>query len=139
LQTQSDTVMEVFKKRQVTFLLQLIVATAILFGVHTYLLSYFADEIEFFFPLWHIYAFHFIVTAIFYTLINYKFSSGKTNIFNLFMSLTFLKMIFAILFLLPLLLSDFENKQPDVFNFFIPYFFYLFFEVFSLTKFLQKQ
>jgi hypothetical protein len=47
-------------------------------------------------------------------------------------------MTVAILFLLPLLLSDFENKQPDVFNFFIPYFLYLFFEVYSVTKFLQK-
>ncbi|RNC88202.1 MAG: hypothetical protein ED556_03185 [Winogradskyella sp.] len=130
--------MEAFKKRQISFSLQLVAVTAILFGVHTYLLSYFAEKIEFFFPLWHIYAFHFIVTAIFYTLINFRFSSGKTNIFNLFMGLTFLKMVFAILFLLPVLLSDFENKQPDVFNFFIPYFLYLFFEVYAISKFLQK-
>ena len=79
-----------------------------------------------------------MVTALFYTIINYRFSTGKTNVFNVFMILTFLKMIFAILFLLPVLLSDFENKQPDVFNFFIPYFMYLFFEVYALTKFLQK-
>ena len=130
--------MEAFKKRQISFLLQLLALTGILFGVHIYLLSYFADKIEFFFPLWHVYAFHLIVTAIFYTLVNYRFSSGKTNIFNLFMGLTFLKMVFAILFLLPLLLSDFENKQPDVFNFFIPYFLYLFFEVYAISKFLQK-
>ena len=36
-------------------------------------------------------------------------------------------------------LSDFEDKQPDVFNFFIPYFLFLFFEVYSLTRFLQKK
>ena len=130
--------MEAFKKRQISFLLQLVAVTAILLGLHTYLLSYFAEQIEFFFPVWHIYVFHVLVTAIFYTIINYRFSSGKTSIFNLFMGLTFLKMILAILFLLPLLLSDFENKQPDVFNFFIPYFMYLFFEVYALTKFLQK-
>ncbi|GGI56318.1 hypothetical protein [Winogradskyella haliclonae] len=130
--------MEAFKKRQISFLLQLIAVTAILLGLHIYLLSYFAEEIDFFFPVWHIYVFHFLVTAAFYTIINHRFSSGKTNIFNLFMGLTFVKMIFAILFLLPLLLSDFENKQPDVFNFFIPYFMYLFFEVYALTKFLQK-
>ena len=130
--------MEVFKKRQLTFLLQLIAVTAILFGMHSYLLSYFAEDVVFFFPVWHIYAFHVLVTALFYTIINYRFSTGKTNVFNVFMILTFLKMIFAILFLLPVLLSDFENKQPDVFNFFIPYFMYLFFEVYALTKFLQK-
>lgn len=130
--------MEAFKKRQITFVLQLIAVTAILFGSHSYLLSYFGGDTLFLFPIWHIYTFHFIVTLLFYSLINYRFSKGKTNIFNVFMILTFLKMIFAILFLLPLLLSDFENKQPDVFNFFIPYFLYLFFEVYALTQFLQK-
>ena len=130
--------MEGFKKRQISFLLQLVAVTAILLGMHTYLLSYFADEIMFFFPVWHIYVFHFVITGLFYTIINYKFSIGKTQVFNLFMGMTLLKMILAILFLLPLLLSDFQNKQPDVFNFFIPYFMYLFFEVYALTKFLQK-
>ena len=130
--------MEGFKKRQISFLLQLVAVTAILLGMHTYLLSYFADEIMFFFPVWHIYVFHFVITGLFYTIINYKFSIGKTQVFNLFMGMTLLKMILEILFLLPLLLSDFQNKQPDVFNFFIPYFMYLFFEVYALTKFLQK-
>ena len=119
--------MEAFRKQQITFSVQLLLVTVILFGIHSYLLHYLATDILFFFPLWHIYIFHLVVTAIFYTVINYRFSSGKKDIFNLFMILTFLKMILAILFLLPLLLSEFENKQPDVFNFFIPYFMYLFF------------
>lgn len=130
--------MELFKKRQITFLLQLFGVTAILLGIHWYLLSYFSENTEFFFPVWHIYVFHFLITSILYTIINYKYSNGKKDIFVLFMTLTFLKMILTILFLLPLLLSDFKNKQPDVFNFFIPYFMYLFFEVYALTKFLQK-
>jgi hypothetical protein len=130
--------MEEFKKRQTVFLLQLIAVTAVLFGIHSYLLHYFAKEVLFFFPVWQIYAFHVVITLLFYSIINYRYSSGKKEIFNLFMVLTFMKMFVAILFLLPLLLSDFENKQPDVFNFFIPYFLYLFFEVFTITRFLQK-
>jgi hypothetical protein len=130
--------METFKKRQITFLLQLVGVSVVLFAIHSYLLYHFAKDVSFFFPIWQIYAFHVFVTLLFYTVINYRFSSGKKDIFNLFMVLTFLKMLLAILFLLPLLLSDFENKQPDVFNFFIPYFLYLFFEVFALTRFLQK-
>ncbi len=130
--------MEDFKKRQLAFLLQLIGVSVLLFAVHSYLLYHFAKETTFFFPLWQIYTFHLIITLVLYTIVNYKFSSGKKDIFNLFMVMTFFKMALAILFLLPLILSDFENKQPDVFNFFIPYFLYLFFEVFALTKFLQK-
>lgn len=130
--------MEEFKKRQILFLLQLVGVSIVLFAVHSYLLYHFAKDVSFFFPLWQIYVFHVFITSIFYTVINYRFSSGKKDIFNLFMVLTFLKMVLAILFLLPLFLSDLENKQPDVFNFFIPYFLYLFFEVFALTRFLQK-
>ena len=130
--------MEEFKKRQIMFLLQLIGVSILLFAIHSYLMYHFAKETTFFFPLWQIYTFHLIITLTLYTIINFRFSNGKKDIFNLFMVMTFFKMAFAILFLLPLILSDLENKQPDVFNFFIPYFLYLFFEVFSLTKFLQK-
>jgi hypothetical protein len=130
--------MEIFKKRQFSFLLQLISLTIVVLGMHFYLMSYFTKSSTFFFPVWHIYVFHAMVTASFYTIINYQFSKGKKNVFNLFLGLTLFKMFLAILFLLPLILSDFENKQRDVFSFFIPYFLYLFFEVFSVTKFLQK-
>lgn len=130
--------MEGFKKRQILFLVQIVTVTIILLATHAYLLSYVAKETVFFFPIWHIYIFLFLITTLFYTIINYRYSSGKTDVFNIFMIATFLKMVFSILFLLPLLLSDFGNKQPDVFNFFIPYFLYLFFEVYALTQFLQK-
>lgn len=128
----------IFKKRQIAFVIQLFVVGAILFGIHSYLLHYFTGETKFFFPVWQIYVFHIVVTFLLFTVINYKYSKGSTQIFNTFMVSTFLKMILAVLFLLPLLLSDFENKQPDVFNFFIPYFLFLFFEVYTLTAFLNK-
>jgi len=130
--------MEDFKKRQINFLLQLIGVSILVFAIHSYLLHYFAKDVVFFFPLWQIYTFHAVITLLFYTIINYKFSSGKKNIFNLFMVLTMLKMVLTIVFLLPLILSTFKSKQPDVFNFFIPYFLFLFFEVFTVTRFLQK-
>ena len=127
-----------FIKRQTQFLIQLLLVTALIFAIHSYLLHYFAKEKIFFFPLWHSYAFHFIITTLLYGLINYKYSQGKTTIFNTFMVGTLLKMTLAIVFLLPLILSETQNKQPDVFNFFITYFLFLGFEVFSITKFLQK-
>ncbi|MEZ4801606.1 MAG: hypothetical protein R2797_02455 [Gelidibacter sp.] len=128
-----------FKKRQTTFLLQNVIVSIVLFGIHSYLISYFATDTILFFQLWQIYLFHFVVTTGLYTVINLQYSNGKTEVFNTFMVVTFLKMTLSILFLLPLLLSSFENKQPDVFNFFIPYFLYLFFEVYSVTQFLQKK
>lgn len=127
-----------FLKRQVNFLILITVLSLVLYGIHSYLLTYFGTELKLFFPLWQIYVFHFFVTILLYTVVNYKFSSGKTDVFIVFMVSTFIKMFLAILFLLPIILSDFERKQPDIFNFFIPYFIYLTFEVYSITKFLQK-
>jgi len=128
----------VFISRQLSFLIQNVVVTLILLGIHSYLLSHF-ESITHMIPLWQIYVFHFVVTTLVYSVINFQYSKGKTEIFNLFMGFTLLKMILAIVFLLPVILSDMEKKQPDVFNFFIPYFLYLFFEVYSLTSFLQKK
>lgn len=127
-----------FKTRQLNFLFQILVLSAVVFGIHGYLLSYFGTELKLFFPIWQIYVFHLGVTTLFYSVINYRFSQGQTDIFVLFMACTLTKMMLAILFLLPLILSDFDKKQPDIFNFFIPYFIYLSFEVYSITKFLQK-
>ena len=130
--------MEVFKKRQVSFLLQLIVLTLVLIVTHSYLHHYFSNSNVLFFPIWQVYAFHVFVTTALYSITNYKYSFGQKAIFNLFMVMTLLKMILSILFLLPLFLSDFEAKRPDIFNFFVPYFFFLFFEIFSITKLLQN-
>lgn len=128
-----------FKSRQLAFLVQVVVVTLVLLGIHAYLLSHFAKNSNYLIPIWQIYMFHFTVTTLLYSVINLQYSRGKTEIFNLFMGITFLKMILAIVFLLPVLLSDIEKKQPDIFNFFIPYFFYLFFEVYSITRFLQNK
>ena len=127
-----------FQTRQLIFLLQILVLSLVLFGIHSYLLFHFGSELKLFFPVWQIYVFHFAITTLLYTLINYRFSVGQTDVFVLFMGSTIFKMFLSILFLLPLILSDFERKQPDVFNFFIPYFLYLSFEVYAITKFLQK-
>lgn len=126
-----------FKKRQSSFSIKLFLFAIAMYLMHRYVLHYFISEI-FFFPLWHIYVFHSLITLSLYAIINYKNAIGKTEIFNIFMLSTLVKMLIAILFLLPLLISDFENKQTDVFNFFIPYFFFLAFEVYFLSSLLNE-
>jgi hypothetical protein len=73
-----------------------------------------------------------------YTIINYKYSKDKTTVFNVFMISTLLKMVLVIVFLLPLVMGEVKDKKPDVFNFFIAYFIFLIFEVYSITKFLNN-
>ncbi len=128
-----------FRKSQSSFLLKLCLLTFILFAVHWWLLINLFSTLELFLPVWQVYIFHFVTVMIVYTIINYKTFHGGGAILNTFLVSTIVKMLLCIVFLLPLLLSDFQNKKPDVFNFFIPYFVFLFFEVFSLSTLLTKK
>lgn len=127
-----------FIKNQGSFLIKITIITVLIFGIHTYLAHYFLADIILFFSLWQIYIFQFVVTTIIYTIINYKHSTGNKLIFNTFMAGTLLKMLFSMIFLVPLFLAKTENKEPDVFNFFIAYFLFLIFEVISLNKLLNR-
>lgn len=128
----------IFIKREKNFLIQLITLSLLLFGIHSYLNYHFAKDIILFFPLWHIYLFHIVTIALIYTLINYRESIGKTDVFNAFILGMLLKMILTMVFLLPWLLKKPEQKGFDLANFFIPYFLFLAFEVYSVTTFLKK-
>lgn len=129
---------DLFKKREINFLIQLIALSALLFGIHSYLNYHFAKNVVLFFPLWHIYIFHVITVVIIYTLVNFRDAIGKTEVFNTFILGMLLKVILTMVFLLPWILSKPEQKGFDLANFFIPYFLFLSFEVFTITKFLQK-
>lgn len=127
----------IFIKRQYSFFVQLLLITVILFGIHSYL-NYHFSEHELFFPIWQIYLFHFTITLALYSLINYKYSQNNSQIFNAFMLSTLVKMVLAVLFLLPLLLSSLDQNNSDIFNFFIPYFIFLTFEIYSITSLLKE-
>lgn len=127
-----------FLSRQISYITQGSLLVIVAFIVHSYLLHYFATKTVFFFPIWHIYLFNFVTTSLLYTIVNYKYSKDKATVFNTFMLSTLLKMVLAIVFLLPLLMGEVKDKKPDVFNFFIIYFLFLVFEVYSIAKFLQN-
>jgi hypothetical protein len=55
-----------------------------------------------------------------------------------FMGISLLKMMAAVVFLIPLLQSDLKSQIPDVGAFFIPYFLYLFLETFFAIRLINK-
>jgi len=124
-------------KEITSFILKLFVFTLLLFSVHYYTLNQFFDG-ALHFPLWTIYAFNSVLVMIVYTIISYKNKQGSKKMYQLFLGLTILKMVLAVVFLLPLFLGKSDHAQLEVINFFIPYFIFLGFEIFSLNKFLQK-
>ena len=84
------------------------------------------------------YVFQFTVTFLLYGYLNFTMEKNATQVFNFFMIGTFFKMGLSILFLLPLLLAEDIEKQPDIINFFVVYFLFLFFEVVSLVRMLKN-
>lgn len=128
-----------FKKRQALLAIQLLAGSVVLYLLHSYLLNALLPNKQFIIPIWNMYLFHFISVYIVYSIINFRFSSGKKQVFNPFILLMVLKMIFVIVFLLPLFVSDQTDKVGDAVNFFIPYFIFLAFEVYSINQFLRAQ
>ena len=120
-----------------SFLLKLLGFSLLLFLVHYYVLvQLFSGEL--YFPLWSIYCFNAIMVLGVYVILRYYSQKQPANIFKYFLLLTLLKMILVVVFLLPLFLKRSAHTQLEVFNFFIPYFLFLIFEIMALTKFLQK-
>ena len=124
-------------KETSSFIIQLLLFTALLFGVHYYILSQFFEG-QLYFPIWTIYMFNAVLVFIVYSVLRFKSKQGSKKMYELFLGLTMLKMALAIVFLLPLFFGKSDHSQLEVINFFIPYFLFLAFEIFSLNKFLQK-
>ena len=118
------------------FLVKLIGFALLLWAVHYYILIQFFDG-DLQIPLWLIYAFNTIMVLLVFGVMRYNSDKGK-DMMKLFLGFTGLKMVLAIVLLLPLFLQRSEHTQLEVFNFFIPYFLFLTFEIFSLNTFLQK-
>jgi len=105
--------------------------------MHVYILNQFFEG-ELIIPLWVIYAFNSVLVFIVFSLLKHYSQRQNQDMLKIFLILTIIKMVLAIVLLLPLFLKTSSNTQLEVFNFFIPYFLFLTFEIFSLNKFMQK-
>jgi len=119
------------------FIIRLLIFSILLFVIHIYLIfQFFIGDL--FFPIWSVYVFNGLLVFLVYMIMNYQTQKGGKNIFYIFLILTLLKMVLAVVFLLPLFFGKSMHTQLEIFNFFIPYFLYLAFEIISINKFLQK-
>jgi len=119
------------------FSLKLLLATLLIFAVHFYLLFQLFEG-TLYFPLWTVYLFNFAMAFGVFSCLRYIFESKPENVLRTFLILTLLKMVLAVVFLLPIFLGKSEHPQLEIFNFFIPYFLILIIEILGLSKFLQK-
>lgn len=119
------------------FYVKLLVLSFLLWLTHYYVVFQFFPT-DLYYPIWTIYCFNTVLVLVVYTVLKYAYHHRPHYVLKLFLGLTMLKMIAAIVFLVPLFLNRSQHTKLEVFNFFIPYFLYLIFEIYALNRFLQK-
>ncbi|MEE9349909.1 MAG: hypothetical protein V3U80_07680 [Flavobacteriaceae bacterium] len=111
-----------------------LIFTLALFGLHKYVQHFFFSDVKLFHPIYSIYFFLFLsLVALFYFIIKAALKKPDT-IFTTFAIGSLVKSAIAILFFLPLLKIKTDNLNHTVFNFFIPYFLFLSFEIYQIIK-----
>ena len=121
------------------FLKLLIPFSLVLFFIQNYIVDSFFKETLFFYSTCSIYVFHIIVTLLSYSFLIFVNKTFPDKTGFAFMGFSLIKMMAAIVFLIPLLQSDLKSQIPDVGAFFIPYFLFLFFETFFAIRLINKQ
>lgn len=115
------------KAKLIPFLRFFIPFSLFLFGLQFVLVNYFL-ETDLYYSTVSIYAFHVIATLLIYLFLIYVHNTFRDKTGFAFMGSSLLKMLAAVLFLLPMMLSDVANPFQDMIAFFVPYFLFLIFE-----------
>lgn len=116
----------------------LILITLPLFFVHTLAVESLSENFVFYYAVWKIYLFHFIVALSILSVLFLISKKAPNYVGYAFLGFVLLKMVAAVVFLIPLIKMENVSKIPDFISFFIPYFIYLFLEI-VLTLRLLKQ
>ena len=105
----------------IRFLIYFVPFALTLYLIQNYIITNVLNEIVFFNSTHSIYLFHFVVVVISYVslvVIN-RFFFSQTG--YAFLAFGVLKMVFSVVFLMPLVKSNLEDKVPDVLAFFVPF------------------
>ena len=125
------------KNDLLAFLKRLLPFTLLLWLIQ-FLLQRYVLEMEFYYSSFSIYLFHFLATFLIYLSLVFVYRNFQENTGFAFMGLSLFKMVAAVIFLLPLILSEVNAVFANILAFFIPYFLYLIFETFYAVKLINK-
>lgn len=102
------------------------------------LLQHYVLSLDFFYSTYSIYIFHFVATFIIYGILVLVYLNYRDKTGFAFMGLSLIKMLAAVLFLLPLVLSETNAVFANILMFFIPYFLFLILETLYAVKLINK-
>lgn len=121
------------------FLKLIIPFSIVLFFIQYHIVESFFKNSIFFYSTWSIYVFHLVITLCSYSFLIFVNKTFPDKTGFAFMGFSLIKMMAAIVFLIPLLQSDLKSQVPDVSAFFIPYFLFLFFETLFAIRLINNQ
>lgn len=127
------------KRQLLNFLKWFSLFTAFLFILQYYITTRYFDNVDFYYGVSAIYSFHVLATLIIYLILLWIHHNFQENTGFAFMGASLLKMLAAVLFLLPMILDKSTDALQNVFAFFIPYFFYLIFETIQAVKLINSK
>lgn len=117
--------------------ISILIFSVILFFIHWGLDS--AFSIITYYSISSIYLFHVISALAVAGIIQLVYANSKDYAGYAFMGTSLLKMLAAILFLLPGFLSEEKPSFANIMNFFVPYFLFLIFEAIQAIKFINPK
>ena len=125
--------------KTVSFLKYLIPFTLLLFVAPHYGTVALSVNHDFFYATWGIYLFLFVSTLLIYVLLLFVDISFPDFTGFAFMGTTFVKMMGAVVFLIPLIQSDRTETNLDIATFFVPYFLFLLFETIFAVRLINNR
>ncbi|WP_235498558.1 hypothetical protein [Flavobacterium sp. Leaf359] len=93
----------------------------------------------FFYQVWSIYTFHIAATLLIYLFLLFVNKNFFDKTGFAFLAGSVIKMMAAVVFLIPLIKADVNDPIIDVTAFFIPYFLFLFFETFFAIRLINNR
>lgn len=113
----------------------LFIISLIIGSIHFFLIG----NMEVFIPLQKIYLFNFFITFISLANLYFVYYKFRDYVGYTYLGIGIIKMALSLVFLMPLIRSDFDSKIPDTLNFFFCYFVLLIIESVFLVKLLNKK
>lgn len=110
----------------------------ILFAIQFGLVNY-VFKLDLYYSTIAIYGFHVLATFIIYLFLVFVYNSFSDKTGFAFMACSLLKMLAAVLFLLPLMLNGITKPFLNIITFFIPYFLFLIFETVYAVKLINSK
>ena len=112
---------------------------AILFTAQYFITNEFFADTSLYYSVWSIYIFHALSVIIVFTALLAVNTVYKEYTGFAFMGATFMQMMAAVIFLIPLIKEKVANPVPDIAAFFIPYFLFLFFTTIFAVKMINSK